>query len=48
MAVILSPKAWPDSSALGVLASVIASHLYCGRRPAKIMSTVSAPSAGGF
>jgi hypothetical protein len=30
MAVILSPKTWPDSTALGALASVIASHLYCG------------------
>jgi hypothetical protein len=48
MAVILSPKAWPDLSASGALAFVIASHLYIGSRLAKITSTASAPSAGGF
>jgi hypothetical protein len=48
MAVILSPKAWPDSSASGVLAFVITSHLYIGSRLSKITSTASAPSAGEF
>jgi hypothetical protein len=32
MAVILSLKAWPNSSASGALAFVIASHLYIGSK----------------
>ena len=45
---ILSPKAWPDSSTSEALASIIASHLYKGSRLAKTTSTASTPSAGGF
>jgi hypothetical protein len=47
-AVTLSPKAWPNVSASGALASIIASHLYNGSRLAKTTSTASAPSVGGF
>ena len=46
MAVILSPKAWPDSSASGALAFAIASHLYIGSRLAQITSTASALQQG--
>jgi hypothetical protein len=48
MAAILSPKAWPDSSTLEALASIIASHLYKDSLSAETKSTASAPSAGGF
>jgi hypothetical protein len=48
MPVILSSKAWPDSSTLEVLASIIASHLYKVSRLARTMSTASVPSVGGI